>query len=97
MRALTLLIALILSSACTDATWDRWAALGEEASIRCYSGGKLTFSAISTGKVESEQHSDGYFARWKLRETSDWARSEFQDNQIVSAGVSGDCVIVYTH
>ena len=58
MKILTLLM-LLLSTACTDATWDKYAVLGNKAEVKCYSGTLLIFHGVSTGKVSNEQNSDG--------------------------------------
>lgn len=66
---------------CTDAFTSRIAAYGEPARITCYSGGKLIYDDCSTGKIVSEQNSDGYVLR-----------SATTDEAIE---VSGNCVITY--
>lgn len=60
---------------CTDAQLSHWGALGDEAHIICYSGGKEIFNGYSTGKVgRAESGSDGYYfkdkATGRLREVS---------------------------
>lgn len=73
--------ALILpTAACTDAEKGKFDALGNAARIQCYSGGELIYDGKSTGKVMSEQGSDGYFFR---------AEDGFMRE------VSGDCIITY--
>jgi len=69
------------TSGCTDATFGKLKALGDSASVQCYSGGKLIYKGFSTGKVASEANSDGYY---------------FIDRDLnLPVEVSGNCVIVY--
>lgn len=78
------LFALLMSLAffgCTDAGWGKVTALGNAATIKCYSGGQLIFEGKSTGKVSSEQNSDGYYFK------------DAKTNRVME--VSGDCIIVY--
>lgn len=66
--------------ACTDAERAKYGSIGSEHSVECYSGGKLIYKGVATGKVLSEETSDGYYffdkANDKLTE------------------VSADCIIV---
>ena len=94
MKILTLLM-LLLSTACTDATWDKYAVLGNKAEVKCDSGTLLIFHGVSTGKVSNEQNSDGYFARWKVYAV-DGQWKHLDTSKTVSAGVSGNCTIIYT-
>jgi len=64
-----------------DASIGKLTALGDSASVQCWSGGKLIFDGRSTGKVLSEESSDGYF----FKDESD---GKFKE-------VSGNCVITY--
>ena len=82
-RFFILAIAVVagLTIGCTDAFMGKVASLGSSATIECYSGGKLIYSGTSTGKVSSEQNSDGYFFR-----------DEDTGNVME---VSGNCVITY--
>ena len=66
---------------CTDAGMARLTSFGNSAHIKCYSGGTLIYEGSSTGKVSSEQNSDGYFFRDK------------EDGKLKE--VSGNCVIEY--
>ena len=66
---------------CTDATWGKYKALGDSASVECWSGGQLIYKGRSTGKVLSEQNSDGYY----FIDAADGIPKE----------VSGNCVITY--
>jgi hypothetical protein len=71
----------IMLLGCTDGQFAKLQALGGKGSIRCYSGGKMIYEGESTGKIQSESSSDGYYfvdkADGKLKE------------------VSGNCVISY--
>lgn len=66
--------------ACTDAERAKYGSIGSKHSVKCYSGGQLIYEGVSSGKVLSEDGSDGYYffdkANGKLTE------------------VSGDCKIV---
>ena len=73
------LLALFVMIGCTDAEWEQYATLGESGEIVCYSGGKEIYRGRSTGKIETESHSDGWF----LKDAS--------TGKLVR--VSGDCVI----
>lgn len=84
MKKLILIPALFsvaLMSGCTDAHFDKLTNFGGSASVKCYSGEKLIFDGVSTGKVVSEANSDGY----AFRDSSDGKLKE----------VSGNCVIEY--
>lgn len=67
--------------ACTDATCGKMFALGDSASVECWSGGQLIYKGKSSGKVLSEATSDGYFFK-------DMKDGKFKE-------VSGNCVISY--
>jgi hypothetical protein len=45
---------------CTDVQKANYGTLGKPARVICYSGGVKTFDDFSTGKVQSEEGSDGY-------------------------------------
>jgi len=70
-----------LLSSCTDAERAKTFNLGDNAHIECYSGAYKIFDGFSTGKVENEGQSDGYFFKDK------------KDGHLKS--VSGNCVIDY--
>lgn len=76
---LIMLIAVFMLAGCTDALWDKTFSFGEARKIECYSGGKLVYSGISTGKISNERSSDGYFFR-------DSANQKLME-------VSGDCIL----
>lgn len=76
-----LLPCLLLIGGCTDAEVGKLRALGDPASVKCWSGGVVIFDGESTGKVESEESSDGYY---------------FIDEKTGRpTEVSGNCVIIY--
>lgn len=71
----------LFSAGCTDAQVGKLKALGDSAHVTCYSGGKLIYDGQSTGKVSSEENSDGYY---------------FIDRKTgLPMEVSGNCIIVY--
>jgi len=86
---------LLMTNGCTDATWDKYAVLGKKGEVKCYSGPLLIFHGVSTGKISNEQNSDGYFARWNVIAV-DGQWSHIDTTKPVSAGVSGNCTIIYT-
>jgi hypothetical protein len=95
LMGICLIVALEVLSGCTDARWDQYAALGNRAEVKCYSGEKLIFHGYSTGKIINEQNSDGYFARWDvIAVDGEWKHIDI--TKPVSAGVSGNCTIIYT-
>ena len=76
-----LLISLPALSGCTDACTSSLSAYGSKARVTCHSGGKVIYDGCSTGKVESNAHSDGY---------------GFKDAQTQRyVDVSGECFIDY--
>lgn len=78
---LFLLVVILTMACCTDATWGKLKAFGNSASVECYSGGKLIFKGKSTGKVRSEDNSDGYYF------------IDSKDGKVKE--VSGECIITY--
>ena len=65
--------------ACTDAQIAARKALGEAGHITCYSGGQVIYDGDSTGKILTEEQSDGWF---------------FMDSKTQRlVRVSGDCLI----
>ena len=73
-----LVIAIVLVS-CSRADLSAVMAWGKRHDVKCYSGGVVIYEGYTTGKIENEQGSDGYY---------------FQDaktNNFVT--VSGNCVI----
>ena len=74
MRSFLVLIVMLLLTSCTDGRMSKLMSYGSSRSIECYSGAKLIYKGISTGKISSETQSDGYFfkdsATGKLMEVS---------------------------
>jgi hypothetical protein len=72
-----LLTALFLTLlGCSDAKVAQFESLGQPAMITCYSGGEVIYQGFSTGKVSTEQNSDGWF--WVEKETGDLIRASGQ-------------------
>ena len=63
--ALTALASLMAISGCSDAEVSRNTSLGHEFNVTLYSGGRAVKAWHSTGKVETEEKSDGWFFRDK--------------------------------
>jgi hypothetical protein len=71
-------LATLLSS-CTDATMSKLSAIGSAHRVQCFSGGKVIYDGITTGRIQNEEHSDGYY---------------FEDSQTRKlVQVNGDCLI----
>ena len=60
-RILIATIAVLILSACTDAEMKQFATLGSPGEIVCYSGALEIYRGKSTGKIATEQGSDGWF------------------------------------
>ena len=73
---ITLFMLLI---ACSDTDIAQLTAIGEPGHITCYSGGQVIFEGDSTGKIATEEQSDG----WKFMDAA--------TGRLVR--VSGDCLI----
>jgi len=66
MKKITLFIILsVFLFGCTDAKRSKLTNYGNEFSVEMYSGGELVRSWTSSGKVNSEQGSDGYYFKDK--------------------------------
>lgn len=63
MRYILILVGWLVLTifGCTDATFSKWRNLNSSAKITCISGGKVVLDTESTGKVQSEKNSDGYY------------------------------------
>ena len=62
MKKLLVIVALLVGTiGCTDAQKAKIGGLGNTFHVEMYSGGKLVREWTSTGKVQSEGDSDGYF------------------------------------
>lgn len=81
LGAATMAAIAFTAVACTDANRAKFGALGDSARVICFSGGVKTFDDFSTGKIQNEENSDGYF--FVARST----------NRLVQ--VSGDCNLDY--
>ena len=73
---ITLFMLLI---ACSDTEIAQLTAIGEPGHITCYSGGQVIFEGDSTGKIATEEQSDG----WKFMDAA--------TGRLIR--VSGDCLI----
>jgi hypothetical protein len=54
------------STGCTEAARSKYTTLGRRAEVVCLNGGKVYFHGISTGRVENENQSNGYYAVWEV-------------------------------
>jgi hypothetical protein len=72
-------LGLLSLGACSNADMAQMGAMGSPAHIQCFSGGVLILDATSTGKVSTENESDG------------WYFEDAATHRLVR--VSGDCVI----
>jgi hypothetical protein len=70
---------IALLSGCTDAQWQQVSVLGNAGEITCYSGGKIIYQGKSTGKISTEEGSDGWYFK--------------EDGSGKLIRVSGACVI----
>ena len=80
-KAILLISIALIATSCTDAGVSKLFSYGDSAHIKCYSGGEVIYNGYSTGKIKSEEGSDGYYFRDK--ETK------------LLMEVSGSCVITY--
>ena len=88
------ILAATMLSGCTDAMFSKISTIGSKAEVKCYSGSRLIFWGISTGKVSNEENSDGFFARWRVKEVAgQWDQVDV--GQTLPASVSGNCIIIY--
>lgn len=95
MKKVIMILTFLSLCGCTDAKWDKYTILGSRAEVKCYSGERLIFHGLSTGKVANEENSDGYFARWEIISVDgEW--KHLDTTQPLSASVSGNCTIIYT-
>lgn len=56
-----LVTGMVLMSSCTDAKFAKIGGYGDEFTVQMYSGGVLVREWTSSGKVKSEEGSDGYY------------------------------------
>jgi len=52
---------MLLLGACTDAQYGNLASLGEPAIVDCYSGGRRIYHGRTSGRLQSEHGSDGWY------------------------------------
>jgi hypothetical protein len=60
MKQFTLLM-MLFAFGCSDAATSSWSALGCKHKVELYSGGQKVREWTSTGKVNNESESDGYY------------------------------------
>jgi len=65
--------------ACSDTEIASFKAIGDPGHITCYSGGQVIYDGDSTGKIATEQGSDG------------WLFMDAKTKRLVR--ISGDCII----
>ena len=70
---------LVILASCTNGEMGKLGSYGESRSIKCWSGDRIIYSGRSTGKIDSEVNSDGYYF------------VEVETNKLIE--VSGNCVI----
>ena len=74
-----LVVFVIILVGCSNARMAKIQAWGKKHHVTCYSGGVVIYDGDTSGKIENEMHSDGYY---------------FQDDKTGKlVGVSGNCVI----
>jgi hypothetical protein len=79
MKYFIISLFLLAFIGCTDGTMAKFTALGDSGEITCYSGGVVFYHGFSTGKIQTESQSDGWY--FKEKGTGNLIR------------VSGSCVI----
>lgn len=79
MKLLPILLLVLMVASCTDGQRGKLMSYGSSRSIECYSGSKMIYKGKSTGKIQSEQNSDGYYF------------TEEGTNKLME--VSGNCII----
>lgn len=73
MKKIVLALAVTLAlTACTDAEMASLGAYGDNASIKCYSGGQVIHDDVSTGKVVQL---DGDGITYKSKNTNQYVRA----------------------
>ena len=71
-KIIAIAIATLALTACTDAELATYAAYGDNASVKCYSGGKIIHDDVSTGKVVQL---DGDGITYKSKNTGEYVRA----------------------
>jgi hypothetical protein len=74
-----LILSTLFITNCTNADFVQLTSYGSPGHIVCYSGGKVIYDGYSTGKIATEQQSDG------------WYFEDAKTRKLVR--VSGDCLI----
>ena len=64
-KFIMLFVCVIMVTGCTDADISALKSYGDEHRIKMYSGGVLVEEWVPTGKVQTEENSDGYVFRSK--------------------------------
>ncbi len=82
MKYLLTTITFALLAGCTDAERASMFALGDKATVTCYSGGDIIFRDISTGKIAQL---DGDGITFKSSSTGQYVRA-FADCIVVAGG-----------
>ena len=57
---LGVILAMVLGG-CSDAERGKFQAIGQSGHIQCWSGGTVIYDGESTGKIMSEEQTDGWF------------------------------------
>ena len=65
MRYILGIVFALVVGGCTDAERAQIGSVGSEAHIECWSAGYKYYDGYSTGKVKTEQGSDGWFFQEK--------------------------------
>lgn len=61
MKLFVLCSFLMVLSSCSDATKGAFSSLGKSRNVRCFSGGVEVYTGKTTGKIQNENNSDGYY------------------------------------
>lgn len=88
-----IILAIMLSIGCTDAAISKYTTLGRRAEMVCWNGGKVYFHGISTGRVENESQSNGYYAVWEV--VSAPMFKTIKEGDTVPFAISDGCAIGY--
>lgn len=70
---------LMMLVGCSEARFEKATSFNNPRTIKCYSGGVEIYSGRSTGRIQSEQSSDGYYF------------VDARTNKLTE--VSGDCIL----
>lgn len=81
IKSMIILVASVALSGCSDAQMGKFMALGNSAKVTCYSGGVVVYDGVSSGKIENQENSDGYYFTPK--------------GESLAIEVSGDCIVKY--